>query len=269
MSFTISGLPSRRTTAKAGRHITMLFEPTVPAGQPALMRLSAFQRERDELPQTAADILSTRHSRLGESLMQDLARFQREGRPTELLEVLAACVRHGRNLLIHTQLDDEVLAFTVYPNDGQVRCDLPLAQLFELPLDNLRVLDFEPPLVRPKGDRRFASARSTLAPLAPLLWELALRGSRNELLPEIAGTAAYRISPGGDLSGLKLSGSLDAAVQKLQRQTTNLHELSSWPGFDRERAMRMLNGLYLLAALMISRSHPAATNDNWLAAQQA
>jgi hypothetical protein len=27
--------------------------------------------------------------------------------------------------------------------------------------------------------------------------------------------------------------------------------------------MRMLNGLYLQAALMVSRSHPAATNDDW------
>ena len=29
-------------------------------------------------------------------------------------------------------------------------------------------------------------------------------------------------------------------------------------GFDRGRAMRMLNGLYLHAALIVSRTHPAA-----------
>jgi hypothetical protein len=34
------------------------------------------------------------------------------------------------------------------------------------------------------------------APLGPLLWELSLRGSRDELLPEIAGQAAYRITLG-------------------------------------------------------------------------
>ena len=247
----------------------MLFHHTIPADQSALMRLSAFQRQREAQTETAADVLSTRHSRLGESLMQDLTRFDREGRPAELLEVLAASVRHGRNLLVHVQLDDLVLALTVYPRDGQVRCELPLAQLFELPLDTLKVLDFEPPLVRPTNESRLLGAHSTLTPLGPLLWELSLRGARDELLPEIAGTAAYRISPGGNLHGLELSGSLDAAVQKLQRQTCSLREIASWPGFDRERAMRMLNGLYLLAALMISRSHPAATNDNWQAAQQA
>jgi hypothetical protein len=245
----------------------MLFDHTLPAGQPALMRLSAFQRQRDDSSLSGGDALSTRHNRLGESLMQDLARFQREGRSTELLEVLAACVRHGRNLLIHAQLEDQVLTFTVYPHDGQVRCEMPLAQLFELPLDAMKVLDFEPPVVRPVDDRRMSPVGSRLAPLAPLLWELALRGSRDELLPEIAGTAAYRISPGGDLSALDLNGSMAVAVQKLQRQTCSLREIASWPGFDRERAMRMLNGLYLLAALMISRSHPAATNDNWYAAQ--
>lgn len=255
--------------SERGSSAQPMFEQTVPADQPALMRLSAFHRQRDKMPPTTAEVLSTRHSRLGESLMQDLMRFQREGRSTELLEVLAACVRHGRNLLINTQLDNTVLSFTVYPNDGQVRCELPMAQLFELPLDNMRVLDFEPPLLRPAGDPRVVGAHSTLAPLAPLLWELALRGSREELLPEIAGTAAYRISPGGDLRALDLSGSMAAAVLKLQRQTSSLREIASWPGFDRERAMRMLNGLYLMAALMISRSHPAATNDNWLSAQQA
>ena len=247
----------------------MLFQQTVPAGQSALMRLSAFQRQRDGLPESAADVLSTRHSRLGESLMQDLARFQREGRPTELIEVLAACVRHGRNLLIHVQVDDLVMALSVYPNDGQLRCELPLDELLALPLDSLRVIDFEPPVVRSAPERRLRPRQSALAPLSPLLWELALRGSRDTLLPEIAGIAAYRISPGGNLSALKLSGTLEAAVKKLQRQTTNLREIASWPGFDSGRAQRLLNGLYLLAALMISRSHPAATNDHWLANQQS
>jgi hypothetical protein len=247
----------------------MLFEPTLPAGAPPLIRLSAFQREREDLGHSASDVLNTRHSRLGESLMQDLARFQREGRPTELLEVLAACVRHGRNLLVHLQIDDKVLALTVYPNDGQLRADLPLVELLALPLDALRVIDFEPPLVRVKGESRLVSPQAMLAPLAPLLWELALRGARDELLPEIGGIAAYRISPGGDLRALKLSGTLEAAVQKLQRQTSSLREIATWPGFDRERAIRMLNGLYLLAALMVTRSHPAATNDMWTTAQRS
>jgi hypothetical protein len=52
-------------------------------------------------------------------------------------------------------------------------------------------------------------------------------------------------------------------VARLKREAVNLRELSQWPGFDRERAMRLLNGLYLQAGLMVSRTHPAATNDGW------
>jgi hypothetical protein len=106
------------------------------------------------------------------------------------------------------------------------------------------------------------------APLAPLLWELALRGARAELLPEIAGQAAYRISPGVNLRALDLSGSLAVAVSRLRRETTNLREIALWPGFDRERAMRLLNALYLQAGLMVSRTHPAATNEGWSTARR-
>jgi hypothetical protein len=37
-----------------------------------------------------------------------------------------------------------------------------------------------------------------------------------------------------------------------------LREIAAWPGFDPDRAQRLLNGLYLQAALMISRTHPGA-----------
>ena len=39
----------------------------------------------------------------------------------------------------------------------------------------------------------------------------------------------------------------------------NLRDMAEWPGFDRPRAMRLLNALYLQAGLIVSRSHPAAT----------
>jgi hypothetical protein len=106
-------------------------------------------------------------------------------------------------------------------------------------------------------------AAGRIAPLGPLAWELALRGARSDLLPEISPLAAYRIPPGADLRALELTGTLGTAVARLRRETTNLRGLTSWPGFDRERAMRLLNALYLQAALMITRSHPAATNDDW------
>ena len=63
------------------------------------------------------------------------------------------------------------------------------------------------------------------------------------------------------LQGFELSGTMAAAVHRMKREATNLKEMSAWAGFDRERAMRLLNGLYLQSALMATRTHPAACSD--------
>ena len=122
--------------------------------------------------------------------------------------------------------------------------------------------------MRPPGDSEAAlvGAAESHFPLGQLLWELALRGARDRLLPEIAGTAAYRLSPGLDFAALHLGGSLLAAVERLARQPTTLREMSDWPGFDRERAARLLNALYLQSGLIVSRAHPAALGDSWFSA---
>ena len=247
----------------------MLFRPTVPADAPDLMRVSAFQRQLDAELSTGAGAWNTRRSlldsQLGSSLMQDLTRFERDGHKGELIEVLAACVRHGRGLLVQLQVGERLLPLTVFPSEGLLHMPLPFERFLELRLDDLRVLSYEAPTMRPPGPPRHGLARlipsdaPLLLPLAPLLWELALRGSRDDLLPEIAGSAAYRIAPGLDLKLLKLTGTLAAAAERLQRDTCNLREIASWPGFDRQRAMRMLNGLYLQGGLIVSRSHPAAS----------
>jgi hypothetical protein len=153
----------------------------------------------------------------------------------------------------------------VFPVEHLVHCPIPMTQFLALPLSDLKVLYVEPALLRPPGDRvrTMVGEAQHYSALAPLLWELALRGSRDELLPEIAGQAAYRISPALNLRILGLVGSMADAVARLKRDTTNLRSLSQWPGFDRERAMRLLNGLYLQGGLMVSRTHPAATNEGW------
>lgn len=249
----------------------MIFDNTQPAPSSPLMRVSEFQRYRAESDRDSV-AGSTRLSSLNPSLLHDLQRFaQREGRDEEgsleVLEVLAAAVRHARPLLVHLQHEFRVLALTVFPGEHQIHCPLPLPTLLSWRLTELRVLHVEPARIAPYDPARPGPEAHQYAALAPLLWELALRGARDELLPEIAGTAAYRVAPGADLSRLDLGGTLAAAVQRLARQTTNLREIAGWPGFDRERAMRMLNGLYLHGALMVSRSHPAATNEGWSSAE--
>lgn len=243
-----------------------MFEPTIPFGEPELMRVSAFQHYLDELVRRAGGSgITSRLSALSNSLMEDLLRFERDGRVTEPLEVMAACVRHAQRVTVHLKSDTRVVPLTIFPQERLVHCPVDLEGLLTLRLAELEVLHVEPALLRPPGDPEEALVGDLplYRPLGPLLWELALRGGRAELLPEIAGPAAYRVSPGVDLAGLKVSGSLLAAVQRLRRQTTNLRELSRWPGFDRERAMRLLNALYLQAGLIVSRTHPDAVSESW------
>lgn len=244
----------------------MIYQTTLPSDDAQLMRVSEFRRY---LAETERETVSgtTQLSSLNPSLLLDLQRFSLEaGRadaPLEALEVVAAAVRHGKPLLIHLQHEFDMLPLTVFPVERLMHCPVPADTVLEWRLSELRVLHVEPARLPPHDPARPGPEAHLYTPLAPLLWELALRGARDELLPEISGTAAYRVAPGADLSRLDLGGTLGAAVQRLSRHTTNLREISAWPGFDRERAMRLLNGLYLHAALMVSRSHPAATNDDW------
>jgi len=130
---------------------------------------------------------------------------------------------------------------------------------------DLRVMHVEPALLRPPGDEQAAlvGAEHLHHALAPLLWEMAMRGLRRELLPEIAGPAVYRVAPSLDTSALPAIGAVMAAIQRLARQSASLRELADWPGMDRERATRLLNALYLQSGLIVSRSHPDAVRDGW------
>jgi hypothetical protein len=244
-----------------------MFESTLPADGAELMHLSDFQRQHEGVLHDAeTEAGATLLTSLNASLLQDLMRFDPAddaGAGLEALEVLAAAVRHGRPLLLHLQYHYRVIPLTVFAADGSLHCALPLQQLLALELGDLRVLHVEPARLRPlaSGDAARVGEPRQYADLSPLLWELALRGARETLLPEIAGPAAYRVAPGSALHRLGLSGSLEAAVEQLRRRPCNVTEIASWPGFDRERAKRLLNGLYLHAALIVSRTHPAAINE--------
>jgi len=234
-----------------------------------LMRVSAFRRYLDELVQSqGGGGATTRHSSLTPSLMDDLMRFEQDGRKAEALEVMAACVRHAQRVTVHLQSGERVVPLTVFPQERLVHCPIDMESFVASRLTELDVLHVEPALLRPPGDseQSLIGEQHQYHPLGELLWELAMRGTRGELLPEIVGPAAYRVAPGVDLGGLRLSGTIQAAVERLQKQTTNLRDLADWPGFDRDRAMRLLNGLYLQAGLIVSRTHPEAVSDSWFGA---
>lgn len=249
------------------RGFTMAFPTTLPFGEPELMRASDFQRYLEGAPDT--DPLRTRLPSLSPSVFQDLVRFERNGRQSELLEVLAASLRHVQPLTIHLQWLDQVVPLTVFPPERLVHCPLAQEALLDSRLAELQVLQVEPATLKPPGhpEATLVAPAWEYAPLAPLVCAISLRGARDELLPEISGPAGYRVAPGAHLDGLELGGALSAAVERLRRQTTSLREMADWPGLDRTRAARLLNTLYLLASLIVSRSHPAAAGDGWFGAR--
>lgn len=242
-----------------------LFPSTLPQGEPDLMRASEFQRYLDELGPDAAEAASSRLSSLSPSMLADLLRFEEEGRAGDLLGVLAAAVRHGQALTVHLRSGSSVVPLTLFPMQRLAHCPLEMDRFLAGDLAGLRVMQVEHAVRRPPGDRDrvLVDDAERYKPMGPLLWLMALRGARAELLPELAGQAAYRVSPAFGLGGLPMAPELHAAIGRLRRATHNLREIAAWPGMTPERASRMLNAVYLKAGLIVSRTHPAATNEGW------
>ena len=240
-----------------------LFDSTIPFGEPELMKASAYQRYLEDLGED-----STPHAKLSQlspSLQADLGRADVRGASSETVEVIAACIRHSSRVTVHLQCADRVLPLTVFPHERLVHCPMDMGELVARHLPALRVMHVEPATLRPPGDpmRELVGEEHLHHPLAPLLWELALRGPRGELLPEIAGPAVYRVSPSLDLAHLPVSGLLRTSIQRLRVQATSLAGIATWPGFDRERGARLLNSIYLQSGLIVSRSHPDAVKEGW------
>lgn len=241
-----------------------LFDSTIPFGEPELLKAVAYRRyledlEIESLPGGA------RMSQLSPSLQADLGRAELRGSSSEAVEVLAACIRHSSRVTIHLQCADRVLPLTVFPHERLVHCPMDMDELISRHLPELRVMHVEPATLRPPGDATSALVGEDRMhhPLTPLLWAVALRGPRRDLLPEIAGPAVYRVAPSLDIATVPLSGVMRAAIRRLRGKATPLISIAGWPGFDRERAARLLNALYLQAGLIVSRSHPDAVKESW------
>ena len=233
-------------------------------------------READEAPAPSvrrplqdldvpADVLHTALSSLSPSLMQDLQRFDPASPQRELLEVLAACMRHTQALAIELDGPRGPLTLSVFPLDSMMHCALSLDELMDSELALLQVAVVRPASLRPPANallQRLGAPRGYV-PLGPLLWLTALHGAREQLLPELAGQAAYRVAPALSLAGLDVPGAMAGCITQLRRQTCNLAEIARWQGIGTARAMRLLNALYLQAGLIVSRTHPAATNEGW------
>jgi hypothetical protein len=243
-----------------------LFDSTIPFGEPELLKASSYQQSLDAFEGDAGrGGAGGRLAQLSPSLQADLGRSEERGHGSETVEVIAACIRHSSRVTIYLQCAARVVPLTVFPQQRLVHCPMDMGELVERHLHELRVMHIEPATLRPPGDAASALVGEPHHhhPLTPLLWALALRGPRRELLPEIAGPAVYRVSPALDLETVVVTGVIRAAIARLRRQATSLAGIAAWPAFDRERAARLLNALYLQAGLIVSRSHPDAVRDSW------
>ena len=252
-----------------------MFDSTIPFGEPELMRASRF---RHYLPHpddgSATAILSPQLAALSPSLMADLGHGANHERRTEPLDVLAACVRHAQPVTVHLQCGERAVPLTLFPHERLLHCPMPMEALLAPQDPELQVIHIEPALLAAPSDAvwhrgrpgPYAVADLCFHPLGAILWDMALHGGRRELLPEITGPAVYRVSYGLDMGDITMSGTLLAAVYRLRRESCRLRDIASWSGFDRERAVRLLNGLYLQSGLIVSRSHPDALRDSWFGA---
>lgn len=194
------------------------------------------------------------------TLLADLNRLGADGAGNDVLEVVAACMRHHEPALLCLQYEGLVWPVTLFPAQMLYHSPRDLAQATAPALMRLALLSTEPPGVRPPGHwmhERVGQA-GHYRPLLPLLWSLALDGPRSALLAEIAGTAAYRAIKSSAEEGVVMSGALRSAAERLRRETVSLRTICGWPGMSLERASRLLNGLYLASALLATRAHPAA-----------
>jgi hypothetical protein len=225
-----------------------------------LWRVSEFERIRQETGSSGYMSLSGQASALSTTLISDLRVLERRHAHRDVLEVMAACVRHREPALLYLSLDEVVWPVTVFPQQMLYHSPRDLTEAPTEGLASLVLMSVEPPGVRAPGHWMYEGAGLDVCyrPLVPLLWSLALKGPRQDLLDEIAGPAVYRLMHGRLPESVTAPGALGSAAERLRRESVPLRTIAAWPGMSHERASRLLNALYLASELMITRSHPAA-----------
>lgn len=223
-----------------------------------LWRISAFEQRYRTQSSMPAGFGGTRVTT--SSLMGELDELQRRQVGRDVVEVLAACRRAQEQARLYLRLDDLVWPITVFPHSGVYYSRHDLLRTFEHGVRNLEIVAVEPSSVSEPGQRE--RERSEVAeffrPLRPALWSLAISSPTRGLLKEIAGTAAYRALRRLDAEGMSGSGAIRHAAHRLHTEAASLRHIAQWPGMTLERAIRLLNALYLTSNLMVTRSHPRA-----------
>jgi hypothetical protein len=232
-----------------------------------LWRISEFDRVRKQSGSSGFASLSEA-SVLPSTLLSDLQKLTWSPENNDVLEVLAACIRHRESALLLLQYEGLVWPVTVFPQQQIYHSPRDMAEADRHGLAHIRLIECEPPGVRPPG--HVMHERVTQAdhyrPLAPMLWAMALHGPRRALLAEIGGHAAYRVITPTDERPAAV-GAMGGAAERLRREAASFRDIAGWPGMTPERASRLLNALYLCQSLMVTRTHPAARDESSLASR--
>lgn len=227
-----------------------------------LWRISAYERARFEGGSSAFQRLDG-NTLLSSTLLSDLGRHDATFESLDVLELVAACMRHHEPALIYLQHEGLVWPVTLFPQPMLYHSPRDISEATSQGLANLSHLGMDPPGVRPPGHylSERVSREDHYRPLGHLLWQVALHGPRRTLLREIGGTAAYRLLSGRLPQDLAVPGAIGPALERLRRTSAPLRDIANWPGMSLERASRLLNGLYLFSALIVSRSTSAARDE--------
>jgi hypothetical protein len=224
-----------------------------------LWRISEFERIRAETGTTGYAGLG-RDSVLSSTLAAELRTLGRDPASTDVVELIAACLRLREPALIYFRCEGLVWPITLFPAEGLYHSPREVTTAGDDALAALQSGAVEPPGVRPPGHWMFdrVATKACYHPLAPALWAIALRGPSRELARQAGGYAAYRVLRNPGAEGLHAPGALRPAALNLYRESASLQQIAQWPGMSLERAARLLNALYLTSNLLISRTHPNA-----------
>lgn len=228
-----------------------------------LWRISAFERMRAHTPDSSSMSLSG-PTLLPTTLLAELRRLQADPVNDDVLEVVAACLRHQEPALLYLQAGPLVWPVTLFPIQRLYHSPRDAAELqARIGLSTLKLLSAERPGVRPPGHfmHERVAGGDKYRPLGPLFWAIAIYGPRGSLLGEIGGRAAYRLAPGHQDDLFLAPGALGHAAQRLRTEATSLRDMARWPGLSVERASRLLNALYLSGSLIVMRNHRAARDE--------
>jgi hypothetical protein len=154
---------------------------------------------------------------------------------------------------MHLRHGDRIISLSAFPREQQFHCNIDVCGLRGDETSRLRLVHIGP-VVSAELHGLVDVGVPHIGALAPLLWQLALHGSHDELLPEIAGPARYRLAPGPPLRSLPMDAWSLPILKRLRREASTLEELAPRTVLGRTRVRRFLNAIYLQGRLMITRS---------------